>query len=420
MLGLREVYALALTNDREWTAEQKRFQATEEVVPLARSGLMPNIGLSAAYGRVGRETETAAQDLDRHYNQDSIRIQARQPILNVERIMRVRIARQELSIGALRLAVAREDLLKRVFTAYFQLLLARELVDLSKAEITAIEAQKLQAQKMREGGIATLTDVHEAQARLDRALAEQVEAINALDIRKRQLAAIVGHTVDAVIPLGPRARFEPTEPSTPDFWVDLAVEQALVVRSRSLAAERERLNVERVQSQHLPTLDAVASYERASNTDLGFNRDRAGRIGVELTLPLYVGGRLDAESREAAARLALAREEGDLARRQAELEASTAYAELSNSLARIRALEQAVRSGEVALKGAEISYSVAYRSFIDVLNAQQLLFRSRFDLLRARFDYALALVRLRAAVGSLDDDMIEILDDWLDRTTHNT
>lgn len=413
-LRLSAAFEQALTQDNAFAAAQKRALASRESVPMARSALLPSLSAYATSARVHRQTPGMLGMVEREYTQDSHGLQLRQSLINIDRVLRLEMARKESEIGGYELELARQDLIRRVIEAYFTLLLAQEQVSLSQAELKAIEAQKHQAEKMREGGIATLTDVHEAQARFDRARAQEIEARNALQISRRAMAKIIGEAPGEVLPLGARAQYRPPEPLEPEAWVDLALAQAFEVRFRQTAFERMQSNYRRAQSQHLPTLDMVASYSKSSNTDQGHSTDKNARIGVELSIPLYQGGRVMAEAREAAHRRDQAEEEWLLARRHAELEATTGYSELTNALARIQALEQAVRSGETALKAAEISFSVAYRTFVDVLNAQQLLYRSRFDLLRARFDYIKALVRLNAAVGALDESLVQDIDGWLD------
>jgi outer membrane protein len=413
-LSLRAAFEQAQENDNAFAAAQKRALASREAVPMARANLLPSVSAYASTSRVHRETPGMLGMVEREYTQDSHGLQLRQPLINIDRVLRLSMARKESEIGGYELELARQDLIRRVIEAYFTLLLAQEQVSLSQAELKAIEAQKHQAEKMREGGIATLTDVHEAQARFDRARAQEIEARNALQISRRAMAKIMGTAPGDVLPLGARAQYHPPEPLEPEVWVELALSQAFEVRLRQTAFERMQSNQQRAQSQHLPTLDMVAAYQKSSNTDQGYATDKSARIGVELNIPLYQGGRITAESREAAHRRDQAEEEWLLARRHAELEATTGYSELTNAIARIHALEQAVRSGETALKAAEISFSVAYRTFVDVLNAQQLLYRSRFDLLRARFDYIKALVRLNAAVGALDESLVQDINDWLD------
>lgn len=412
--SLRAIYALALQYDNTWAAAQQRHLASREAYPIALSAMLPSVNVSGSYARLDRESVQTTSSNERQYTSDAIRLQIRQPILSLERVFRMRMAESEVTISEFELELSRQDLIRRTVSAYFALLTSQEQVALSGWQIKAISAQREQAERLRRAGIATLTDVYEAQARLDRARAEEIQAISALEVSRRALIKIVGRPLDQVAGLRDAAHFSIPEPNNLDAWVNEAVQKAIVVLGRQHAVERATHDLSRARSQHLPTVDAFVSYERSSNTDTGLASDKIGRVGVELNIPLYAGGRLSAQTREAAARRYQADEELQLARREAELEASTAFSELSSSLARIKALEAAVKSGEVALAAAEKSFEVAYRTFVDVLNAQQLLYSSRFELLRARFDYIQAMVRLNAAVGALDDAVVERIDLWLD------
>ncbi len=412
--GLREVFELALVYDDAWSAAQARARAAAESYPIARAGLLPSLSATGTLGRTHRETDQAGQELSREYAQDTLRLQARQPLLNRERWMRVRMAQRDADIGGLELDLAYQDLIQRTVNAYLNLLQAQEQRALVQAEIDAIDAQMQQIKRMREGGVATVTDVYEAQARLDLARAREIEARNLQEIRRRELLKIIRQPVGMIKVLGEQAGYERPIPYDMDAWTQMASDNALEVQAQKLALERAGFNVDRARSQHLPTLDGVAAWERFGNSDLGYARDRYGRVSLELHVPLYMGGRISAETREARARFDQALDESELTRRESELKASSAFLELSSSLARIEALEQAVRSSEVALQASEISLSVAYRTFVDVLDAQQQLYRTRFDLLGARIEYVRAMVALNAAVGMLNEDTIDHIDTWME------
>lgn len=412
VLGLVEAYRLAEHNDSAWAAARQRHRAAVEAYPIARSALLPSLSASAGYARVHRDIDLGASVREQRYNNDQYRLQLRQSILDLDRITRVRMSLRDVDVADIELELARQNLISRLVEAYFAVLLAQERVSLSAAQIEAITAQKEQAERLQAGGVATQTDVLEAQALLDRTRAEEIAARNQLEIARRRLVMIIGGAEPVVQPLAEDVEFAAPQPASLTDWVDRATLDALEVRARSLMLERSGLDVTRARSQHLPTLDAYASANRSSDTDDGYDRDTIGRIGVELNIPLYAGGRVNAEVRQAAARRDQARDEVELARSESALAASTAYSDLTNSLARIHALEQAVRSAETALHAAEMSFGVAYRTFVDVLNAQQLLYRSRFDLLGARFDYVRAVVALNAAVGALDETVINTIDAW--------
>ncbi|WP_090205388.1 TolC family outer membrane protein [Ectothiorhodospira magna] len=414
--GLYEIYQLALDHDDAWAAARARLEGAREAYPIARAQLLPRVTLSGSTGETRRESETAMGTDDRTYTQDTVRLQARQPLFNLDSFNRTRMALREVDVSEYELEMARQELIQRVVEAYTGLLLAQERLNLVRLQAQAVEAQKHQAERMRVGGIATRTDVQEAQARLDLIRAQEIQAVNQRDIRRRELRLITYTLIEAVQPLREDMPFTPPEPADMDIWIAQAGEQSLDVLAQTQMLEREQFNVRRARSQHYPTLDLVAGYERFSNSDLGYSRDEYGRIMVELNLPLYQGGRVTAETRQARAGVDEARQRLERSRRESELAAGSAWLDLVNSLARIEALEQARQSSETALMAAEVSLTVAYRTFVDVLNAQQQLYEARFELLSARIDYVRAFVALHAATGALDDGIIERLDGWLKRS----
>lgn len=413
--GLLEVFRLAEMNDDTWAEAQSQYRAVREIYPIARSELLPSVSLSGSAGQTRRDTAFDTGSQQRTYSQDAVRFQVRQPLLALDARFRSQMAMRDVDIGALELELARQDLISRVLEAYVNLLLAQETLELSAAESRALAAQVEQAERMRAGGVATVTDVQDAQARRDLARAREIGARNLLEVRRRELRAITHTDISRVFTLSEGASLVPPVPTDPQVWIDKAGEHAHQVLAGLLALGREQLNLRRSRAQRYPTIDILASYERYSNSDLGFSEDEYARIFVEFNLPLYSGGRVGAQTRESRARMNQASDSLRRIRHQSELQASTSYIEVVNSLARIEALKQALRSSEAAFHSAEVSLTVAYRTFVDVLNAQHQVFEARFQLLRARADYVMALVALHASVGMLDESIVEEIDAWLTR-----
>ncbi|SHE85151.1 outer membrane protein [Lampropedia hyalina DSM 16112] len=415
LLRLGEAYQLALEHDHAWAVAQYEYRAAQQAYPIARAALLPNANAGGSIYRVDRDltnqNNTRSED---QYNQKNAQVQVRQALLNLEASKRVAMSRYDERIASVERVNAHQDLIQRVTNAYLDVLLSQEQVRLVDTQLEATQGQLRQVQSQREAGIATRTDVDEALAQLDRIKADRVAAISSVEISRQQLRHIISQPVSEVVPLSAEVAFSLPSPTEPVAWVDAALEHSPKVVARQFAAEQAALNIERVGGRRYPTVNAAASYSHATATDNGAKRDRIGRIGIELNVPLYSGGGISAEERQAIARNQSAQRQLALARSEAELDASTAHAELTNGLVRIQALEQAVRSGESALQGAKISASVAYRTFVDVLNAEQLLYRSRFDLLDARFEYIRAFVRLQAAVGALDETIVTEINGWLE------
>ncbi|MFP4155975.1 MAG: TolC family outer membrane protein [Halothiobacillaceae bacterium] len=410
---LWDVYEAALEEDDLWAAAQARYRAQIEAEPLARADLLPSVSAGGSFGRVHRDTSQPTGDNVRAYNQETLQIQARQPLLNLPALMQYRMAQQDVGVAELERELARQDLILRVVDAYLNLMLSQEQLILVQQELLAIEAQKRQAERMRVGGVASRTDVEEAVARLDLVRADELAMRNRRDVHRRELQLLIYEQVPGVVPLSESPAFEAPEPSDPEAWASRAGEHALEVQSSLLTAERERLRIQRSRSQHLPTVSVAASMNRSTNTDLGFTADEFARLMLELNVPLYTGGRVNSETRQARAGFDEANEITDRTRREQELAASRAYMDLTSALARVRALEQAMRSSGLALEAAEMSMTVDYRTFVDVLNAQQQVYEARLEWVAAQVDYLNAYVALHAAVGTLDEKVLTHINGWL-------
>ena len=165
------------------------------------------------------------------------------------------------------------------------------------------------------------------------------------------------------------------------------------------------------QTTSQSTVDTSTSRPASRNRSYGKQWD--AYVGVRLNIPLYDGGLTSSRVRES---LALQEQKDiDLQRVRAEaaLAAETAYLEAAGFLAEAQALKAAETSGRVALEANQMGYEVGLRINSDVLNAQQQLFITRRDLMRAQVDALVATLRLRASLGALGDTEIRELDRWL-------
>ena len=73
----------------------------------------------------------------------------------------------------------------------------------------------------------------------------------------------------------------------------------------------------------------------------------------------------------------------------------------------MKAFEQAVASAEVALQSNILGQEVGIRTNLDVLNVQQNVYSTRRDLANAYFQYMIAVLRLKSAVGDLTEQDLE-------------
>ena len=419
---LIDVFRLAQSADATYASARATWAATQERIPQARAGLLPNASLSGTglyTDRTIRFRNAGIPRQDVDFTQTAITLSVTQPLYRKQNTIGYEQAFTQVEQADAQLASSAQDLILRVAQAYFDVLLAQDSVAFAEAQKVAIAQQLEQAKRNFEVGVATITDTHEAQARYDLTTAQEIAARNDLELRKRALEQVIGRAAPPIAPLGPQFALKLPEPARMEPWVELALKSNLQVRIFQSSLTFANQEIARNRAAHLPTLDAfaTASDNGSGSTVVGsFGSDvRSATVGVTLSLPLYAGGSLTSRVREAIANEDRARQDLEGARRSAEFSARQAFLGITSGAAQVRALESAVVSTESQLSSTRLGQEVGVRTQVDVLNAQQLLFSARRDLAQSKYNYILSLLRLEAAIGELTEDDLVAVNQWLDR-----
>lgn len=297
--------------------------------------------------------------------------------------------------------------------AYFDVLNAQVNLQAAEAQKVAIAQQLEQAKKNFEVGTSTVVDTYEAQSRYDLATAQEISSANDLEVKREALRVIIGEVPESLATLDTSKPILPPQPARMDPWVEAAQKDNVAVQIQQHNAEIASKEAEKARAGHYPTLDLVASSGRSKGISSSGGSARvetdANSIGLQLNVPIYQGGYVSSKAREAAAGYTAAMSSLESARRNAALSARQSYLGVVNGLAQIKALEAAHASSKASLESNKLGYEVGVRINIDVLNAEQQLFVTRRDLAKSYHDTLMARLRLKGAVGSLDEpDLQEI------------
>ena len=407
---LLQVYREALSNDQQYAVARAIAEAGREKEPQGLAGLLPTIGASAnTVWNENQYSPTNAPSYSNNYNTNAYNVNLTQPIFRWQNYVQYGQSKLLVIQTEANFAQASQDLILRVAQAYFDALYASENLKAVRANKQAISQQLEQAKKNFEVGTATITDSQEAQSRFDLASAQEIAAINDLEVKRYALRVIVGKDSGELNRLKTQAELKPPQPASLDKWVEAAGKDSFAVQAQQAAAEVAAKEVERVRAGHYPTLDAVANYGR-SNTTLGLGNAQsieAQNIGLQLNIPIFQGGYVNSKTREATANRNAAESALEGAKRTATLNAQQSYLGVVNGLAAIRALEAALVSSTSALESNKLGYEVGVRINIDVLNAENQVYVTQRDLAKVRFDTLLAQLKLKAAVGSLSEVDLE-------------
>ena len=411
--NLSDIYRLALANDPVYAAAREAYRAGLERLPQARANLLPSLNLSAFARNTDTDVSSAPGSTS---NQPyGYGISLTQPIYRKQNLETLAQARLIVTQAEQQLKLAEQQLLLRVAQAYFDVLLAEDNLTTAQAQKQAFAEQLAQARRSFEVGAATIVDSHEAQARYDRAVADEIAAVNDLEVKRRALEKLINQSAPRLAPLRDPVALPLPSPSGVDPWVQQAQEQSLGVLLSQSNREIARREVERQRGGHYPSLDLTAGYSdsRRTSTIPGSGSSvniKSGSIGLEFNLPLYQGGGTDSRVREAVANLERARFELDNARREAALQARQAYLDVVSGEARSKALEQALVSNEAQLKSTKLGLEVGVRTRVDVLNAEQQRYATLRDLYAERYRVLLAGLQLKAAAGILTEGDLKGID----------
>lgn len=404
--NLGAVYQLARENDAEYAAARESFKAGQEKIPQGRAGLLPTVNLGAN----ARHNESRSGGSSSDYDSRSISLTLTQPIYRKPNLEAYAQARIQALLAEQQLNLAEQQLILSVAQAYFAVLQAQDVLATAQSQKQAFAEQLAQARKSFEVGASTITDTHEAQARYDLTVAQEIAALNDLEVQRRSLEKIINSESPELARLTEGVRLSLPEPNNMDAWVRQAEVDSLAVHLNQSSVELARREVERLRGGHLPTLDLAASYSDSRNPSAAITSTRGGSIGLEFGWLLYQGGLVDSRVREALANLEKARFDLDNARRQGRLDARQGYLGVLSGDAQVRALEQALVSSEAQLKSTKLGLEVGVRTRVDVLNAQQQLFTTRRDLAAARYQTLVAGLQLKAAAGSLKAEDLKAVD----------
>lgn len=426
-LDLMDSYLKALGHDPTIRAAGEAAAAGRELAVQGDALLKPRVSLSVGASRIDDRSSTpdlppALVGLSTGNGASTVSqagVSLVQPIYDARRSAEREQLHQQGELSEISHRHAQQELMQRVSEAYFNVLLAQETLRSVQAEVAAVTMQRDRAQARFDVGRGRVTDLQEAQARLDGVLTREVSAQSTLATRQAQYEALTGLPAAGLAALRDDFRPAPPQPDSLAAWQRRSEENnvRVLAKERELAIAAAETGKHRLSGR--PTLDLVAGYgthhQSGTTSALTSDSHRQATVGVQLNIPLYAGGALDSRERESISRQRQAEQELGAARRDARLAAHDAYLSVKTGVARVASLEQALRSARTALEATTLGRDVGTRTELDVLDAQQRVHAAERDLAQARNEHLLGRVRLALAAGDLQEGELQALNAQLAR-----
>ena len=426
--SLLEIYQQALQSDPQIHEAEARRLAAQEAKPQARGVLLPQIQATGDWTTtdVSGTTFSITNNRTDTFNQDSDstnwNVGLRQTLFRWDQIVNLKRADKTVAKAEAVREAAHQDLIVRVAQRYFDVLAAEDRLTSIAANREAIARQLEQAKQRFDVGLIAITDVQESQAAYDQSVADEIGAKRVLATAREFLREITGEYVSELDAPGDDLPLLDPSPNNETSWVELSLSQNLNLVASRLDERLARDEISFRRTGHYPSIDLVASTGEnqsdgdtvangfASSFDDSTSRDQ---ISIQVTVPLFTGGRTSSRVREAVYLHRASREQLQRVTRETERLARDAYLGVLSEIARVNALKQAVASSRTALQATQAGYEVGTRTIVEVLNSQFALYAAITNYYQSRYDYILNALRLKQAAGTLQVQDLEKIDEQL-------
>ncbi|MGC9458984.1 outer membrane channel protein TolC [Vibrio genomosp. F10] len=402
-----DIYNHAKENDPQLLGAAAQRDAAFEAVTSSRSSLLPQINLTAGYN-VNRSNQDG-----RESDKLSAGVNFSQSLYNRSSWVTLDTAEKTARRADSAYAAEQQGLILRVSSAYFEVLRAQDNLEFVRAEKAAVGRQLEQTKQRFEVGLSAITDVHDAQAQYDGVLADEVLAENDLINSYENLREITGREHSNLNVLDTE-RFSASKTETPvKALVEEAEQKNLSLLTARISQDVARDNISLASSGHLPsiTLDGGYNYANDSSDDYAppYSSNNDFNIGVNLSVPLYTGGNVTSQTKQAEFAYVAASQDLEATYRSVVKNVRAFNNNISASIGALRAYEQTVVSATSALEATEAGFDVGTRTIVDVLDSTRRLYDANRNLSDARYNYIISVLQLRQAVGTLSEqDVMDV------------
>ena len=418
-ITLLDAYHRAVDYDAGLQMSRSQKAAALEILPQSRAALTPALSFAAQRSRMFQHT----QDKDT-YDTSGYSLNLQAPLFHWDRIVALDMAKKKILQAEVDYSLAEQDMLMRVAKSYFGVLSAQENWQLAQTEEKAFSRQLQLTEENFKVGAAIVTDLEEARAGYDGALAQVIAAQNAVDESQESLAQVIGYEKDnepyTVVPLQVNIPLQPPNPEKVSAWVNSAQRNNLDLNRARLEVALAGDGLRHARSGDWPMVDLQASRvyadSNAAPTPWLGGTTETDSITVQLNLPLFQGGEVRSQVRQAAHTQSAAERGLEQSERKILANVRNSFRRVQTDIAQVRAFEKALTSSESNLNTTRESQAAGLRTMVDALNAARDFFRAKRALADARYRYILDTLALKQAVGSVSEEDLIPINQWLGNT----
>ncbi len=399
---LLEAWQAAQAHDARFAAASYARDAGQEQTVQGRANLLPQVSINGQAGKAFNK------EPDRHNSRtQGWGVQVSQPLFDMNKWHRYKQGQINTDLANEEYLLASQSLLLNVSQAYFNVLLAQDQLRATLATKAAYLKQLEQAKAMFNVGSATIVDTYEAQAGFDAASAQEIAAKTTLKMAQARLTQLTGLPANTIQKIDGERVSLVTNQLPFETWLDTAINHSNQLKIKALAVQTATENLGISQSERLPVATLNGDYQDSYNRISGDEKrtTRGSSVGIKISMPLFSGGAINSQVREAKAKELEAKAELEAATRDLTEEVRQNFLNVTNGQAQLIAQENLVKSAKAKLDATTLGKSVGVRSNLDLVLAEQAYSDAIQQRANARYTYLQAHLTLAQSTGLFNENL---------------
>ncbi|MHC1480169.1 TolC family protein [Frateuria aurantia] len=420
---LLEICQQAISNDPTLALAGAEQRYTAETVPAARAALLPQI--SGSYGLTqNRATSSSGTVINGstvidtgnggtgHQRSLAAAVSASQSLINLQDVASLWAAHATVNAQNALYQGSVQDLYIRVAQAYLTAIEYRSYDEAYQVYADVSRRVWRQVADRNAHGLASKIDVNQALTSYGIAKAEAVDYHNQYNDALEALRQITGKPVGHVLQLVDEMPLQTAQPTSEDYWVARAENNNPTVVADQFKLDAALRSILAARAAHLPTLSASLSYNKNpswTQFDAQHSRSTDTAIGLTLSIPIFSGGAVHAQVRQAIATRDESEDNLEIDRRQAARNARNYFRSLSAGVTQVQVARDAAVAAAAAVKSAQAGLLVAATDMTTVLYTIEYQAEANTEYAYARYQFLMNQLLLKQAAGDVTYQDLEAL-----------
>lgn len=397
---LNQALALTYNNNPTLNAQRAQLRAVDEGVPIALSGYRPVVTGAASIGASSINTIIGNTTL---YPR-SVGLTIEQPLFRgFQTQNNVKGAESNVLAGRQALRSTEQDVFLDAVNAYTNVIQTQAVLQLREQNITFLKEQVRAATDRLKVGEGTRTDLAQTESSLSQGQTAYDVAVSNLNSANAVYLQVIGAK--------PRALVLPVFndrllPKSVEAAIQIGLRDHPAILAASYNVDTASFNVKSIEGQLLPSASLSGSLSHADDQSISGGWSNSASVTAQLVVPIYEGGVVYAQARQAKEVLGQRRIQLDSARDQVRSAVDSAWGQLQAARAAIVSAQAQIKAAELALAGVIEEQKVGQRTTLDVLNQQQTLINARETYVLAQRAQIVAAYSVLSAMGGLASDKL--------------